>query len=50
MSAPMPGSDSDLAIDLRNVTKVYKGMHVPERYRQESAALSDDQIASWIAQ
>ena len=32
------------------IAKVYKGMHVPERYRQEGTALSDDQIVSWIAQ
>ena len=32
------------------IDRVYKGMHVPERFRQESAALSDDQIVSWIAQ
>ena len=28
---------------------VYKKMHVPELYRQETAALSDDQIAQWLA-
>ncbi len=31
------------------ITKVYRGMHVPERYRQESALLSEEQIADWIA-
>ena len=29
--------------------KVYKGMHVPELFRQESAALSEDKIATWIS-
>ena len=24
------------------------GMHVPERYRQETAVLSDDAIVDWI--
>jgi dienelactone hydrolase len=30
--------------------KVYKGMHVPELYREETAALNEDQIADWISQ
>jgi len=29
--------------------KVYRGMHVPEKYRQESTALTEDEIASWIS-
>jgi hypothetical protein len=29
--------------------KVYRGMHVPELFRQETAALSDDQISDWIS-
>jgi hypothetical protein len=32
------------------IRKVYRGMHVPELYRQETAALTDDQIADWISQ
>jgi dienelactone hydrolase len=31
------------------ISKVYRGMHVPESYRQETIALSDEQIASWIS-
>ena len=30
--------------------KVYRGMHTPELFRQETAALGDDQIAEWISQ
>jgi dienelactone hydrolase len=30
--------------------KVYKGMHVPELFRQETAALSEDRIVTWIAE
>lgn len=33
----------------RFLTKVYKGMHVPERFRQEAAALKDTEIAEWVA-
>jgi dienelactone hydrolase len=29
--------------------KVYKGMHVPDSFRQETAPLSDDDIADWFA-
>ncbi len=29
--------------------KVYKGMHVPELLRQEAAALSEEEIAKWVA-
>jgi hypothetical protein len=29
--------------------KVYKGMHVPDSFRQETAALSDDDVADWFA-
>ena len=29
--------------------KVYRGMHVPERYRQETAALDAGEIATWIS-
>jgi dienelactone hydrolase len=29
--------------------KVYKGMHVPELFRQEIAALSEEEIAKWVA-
>jgi dienelactone hydrolase len=31
------------------ISRVYNKMHVPERYRQETARLSDDQITDWIA-
>ncbi len=30
--------------------KVYRGMHVPERYREEKAGLTDDQVAQWISE
>jgi dienelactone hydrolase len=30
--------------------KVYRGMHVPELYREERAELSDDQITDWVSQ
>ena len=33
----------------RFLTKVYNGMHVPERFRQERAALKDAEIAEWVA-
>lgn len=29
--------------------KVYRGMHTPELFRRETAALGDDQIAEWIS-
>ena len=29
--------------------KVYKGMHVPDSFRQEAAILSDDDVADWFA-
>ena len=29
--------------------KVYRGMHVPELYRQETAALTDEHVAEWVA-
>ena len=29
---------------------VYRGMHVPELYREERAVLSDDQIVDWVSQ
>jgi hypothetical protein len=28
---------------------VYKGMHVPERYREEKVALGEEQVAEWIS-
>ncbi|HWN96462.1 MAG TPA: acetylxylan esterase [Methylomirabilota bacterium] len=31
------------------IRKVYRGMHVPELFEQETAALNDDQIAHWIS-
>ena len=34
----------------RFLTKVYKGMHVLERFRQETAVLKDAEIAEWVAQ
>ena len=30
--------------------KVYRGMRMPEMFRQEAASLGDDQIAEWISQ
>ena len=30
--------------------KVYRGLHVPELYREERAELSDEQIADWVSQ
>jgi dienelactone hydrolase len=30
--------------------KVYRGMHVPERFREEKVALTDDEISQWIAE
>ncbi len=30
--------------------KVYKGMHVPELFRAETAALNEEQIAAWISE
>ncbi|HUR56208.1 MAG TPA: hypothetical protein VM029_00760, partial [Opitutaceae bacterium] len=29
--------------------KVYRGMHVPDAFREETAVLSEDAIASWLA-
>ena len=30
--------------------KVYRGMHVPERFREETAALTDDEISRWLTE
>ena len=32
------------------LARAYKKMHVPELYRQETAALGDDKVAEWIAE
>ena len=31
------------------LARAYKKMHIPELYRQETAAMSDDKVAEWIA-
>jgi dienelactone hydrolase len=31
------------------LNRVYRGMHVSEAFRQETAALSDDEIADWLS-
>ena len=33
----------------RYLKRVYQGMHVPENFREETAALDDEKLASWIA-